>query len=193
MITILALFSYSNANFAVIYLIWFISVIFMLFFIFTLMRFSILAPVDTLNLAFGCSLSKPTLSAGWFVGRSVLICWFSVYGWSSSSPAAAVNLSIPYFLSSLSLSLSFSLSLSLFLFLLCSFFFWLSSVLYSYATSRSSNKKYQFTNKRQSSFDHTRLSEFSTSFSSLMQLQLAFHFTLSLSISICHWILGFPH
>ena len=102
MITILALFSYSNANFAVIYLIWFTSVIcFMLFFIFTLIRFSILAPVDTLNLAFGCSLSKPTLSAGWFVGRSVLICWFSVYGWSSSSPAAAVNLSIPYFLSSL--------------------------------------------------------------------------------------------
>ena len=85
MITILALFSYSNANFAVIYLIWFTSVIcFMLFFIFTLIRFSILAPVDTLNLAFGCSLSKPTLSAGWFVGRSVLICWFSVFSFLPS-------------------------------------------------------------------------------------------------------------
>ena len=58
MIGLLALMSYLNANFAMKYLLWYIWMIFfMLFFIFILIWYSILTPVDTLNLVVRCSPS----------------------------------------------------------------------------------------------------------------------------------------
>ena len=58
MIALPAVLSYLNVNFAIKYLLLYTSkIIFMFFFIFILIKFSILTPVDTLNLAVGCSPS----------------------------------------------------------------------------------------------------------------------------------------
>ena len=58
MVAPLASLSNLNANFAMKYLLRYTEIIhFMLFFIFIVIKFSILSPVDTLNLAVGCSPS----------------------------------------------------------------------------------------------------------------------------------------